>query len=89
MFRAICGRTASSTEVPHRYLIISTPSACRSRVALPLLGNAQGAGVPRYVDWEWVEIGDPAQDLAYIGAPVAAPPWYLPMRSEQVEYYPD
>ncbi|PZT70347.1 hypothetical protein DN402_33495 [Streptomyces sp. SW4] len=30
------------------------------------------AGTPRYVDWEWARIGDPAQDLAYIGGPVAA-----------------
>lgn len=37
------------------------------------------AGTPRYVDWEWVEIGDPAKDLAYIGGYVPAPPWYLPL----------
>ncbi|MFH9425680.1 phosphotransferase family protein [Streptomyces sp. NPDC017529] len=36
-------------------------------------------GTPRYVDWEWAEIGDPAQDLAYIGGYVPAPPWYLPL----------
>ncbi|WP_167538390.1 phosphotransferase family protein [Streptomyces albofaciens] len=38
-----------------------------------------GAGTPRYVDWEWAQIGDPAQDLAYIGGYVPAPPWYLPL----------
>ncbi|GGR87072.1 hypothetical protein GCM10010252_27250 [Streptomyces aureoverticillatus] len=37
------------------------------------------AGTPRYVDWEWAEIGDPAQDLAYIGGCVPAPPWYVPL----------
>jgi aminoglycoside phosphotransferase (APT) family kinase protein len=37
------------------------------------------AGTPRYVDWEWAEIGDPARDLAYIGGHVPAPPWYLPL----------
>lgn len=45
------------------------------------------AGTPRYVDWEWVEIGDPAQDLAYIGGPVAAPPWYLPLSMERVDRF--
>ena len=33
------------------------------------IGVLVDAGAPRYVDWEWVEIGDPAQDLAYIGGP--------------------
>lgn len=45
------------------------------------------AGTPRYVDWEWVEIGDPAQDLAYIGGPVAAPPWYVPLTRERVDRF--
>lgn len=45
------------------------------------------AGTPRYVDWEWVEIGDPAQDLAYIGGPVAAPPWYVPLGVERVDRF--
>ncbi|GII24115.1 phosphotransferase family protein [Planosporangium mesophilum] len=43
------------------------------------------AGTPRYVDWEWAEVGDPAQDLAYLGGAVAAPPWYLPLPSERVD----
>ncbi|MFV0131801.1 phosphotransferase family protein [Streptomyces sp. HMX87] len=34
-------------------------------------------GTPRYVDWEWAQLGDPAQDLAYIGGHVPAAPWYL------------
>ncbi|WP_406490996.1 phosphotransferase [Streptomyces sp. NBC_01604] len=37
------------------------------------------AGTPRYVDWEWAEIGDRAKDLAYIGGRIPAPPWYLPL----------
>jgi aminoglycoside phosphotransferase (APT) family kinase protein len=45
------------------------------------------AGTPRYVDWEWVEIGDPAQDLAYIGGPVAAPPWYVPLSPARVDRF--
>lgn len=43
------------------------------------------AGVPRYVDWEWAEIGDPAQDLAYLGGYVAAPPWYLPLTLKRLD----
>nr|WP_246425476.1 phosphotransferase [Streptomonospora nanhaiensis] len=42
-------------------------------------------GTPRYVDWEWAEIGDPAQDLAYLGGTVAAPPWYVPLDEDRVE----
>ncbi|MDA0564366.1 phosphotransferase [Streptomonospora sp. S1-112] len=42
-------------------------------------------GTPRYVDWEWAEFGDPAQDLAYLGGPVAAPPWYVPLGQDRVE----
>ena len=34
-------------------------------------------GVPRYVDWEWAHIGDPARDLAFIGGAVWLEPWYL------------
>lgn len=34
-------------------------------------------GVPRYVDWEWAHIGDPARDLAFIGGAVWQAPWYL------------
>ncbi|UNO43276.1 phosphotransferase [Streptomyces sp. MST-110588] len=41
-------------------------------------------GMPRYIDWEWSEIGDPAQDLAYLGGQVWAPPWYLPLDRGQV-----
>ncbi|ALG08294.1 hypothetical protein [Kibdelosporangium phytohabitans] len=34
-----------------------------------------------------VEIGDPAQDLAYIGGLVAAPPWYIPLTRERVDRF--
>ncbi|ALU40091.1 hypothetical protein AS188_10450 [Kocuria flava] len=33
----------------------------------------------RYIDWEWSEIGDPAQDLAYLGGLITVDPWHLPM----------
>lgn len=39
-----------------------------------LLVDAHGELV--LIDWEWVEVGDPAQDLASIGGSVACPPWY-------------
>jgi len=42
------------------------------------------AGMPRYVDWEWAEVGDAAQDLAYVGGYVSAPPWYLPLDRGQI-----
>lgn len=29
------------------------------------------------IDWEWAQIGDPARDLAVVGALRAASPWYL------------
>ncbi|GAB2881399.1 aminoglycoside phosphotransferase family protein [Streptomyces deserti] len=45
------------------------------------------AGTPRYVDWEWAEIGDPAQDLAYIGGRVPAPPWYLPLDRTRIRRF--
>ena len=44
-----------------------------------------GLGTPRYVHWEWAEIGDPAQDLAYLGGAISAPPWYLPLDRSTVE----
>ena len=40
-------------------------------------------GQPRYVDWEWAEIGDPAQDLALIGGAVPADPWYCSLTATQ------
>ncbi|TLS44610.1 aminoglycoside phosphotransferase family protein [Streptomyces montanus] len=45
------------------------------------------AGTPRYVDWEWAEIGDPARDLAYIGGRVPAPPWYLPLDGTRIRRF--
>ena len=47
------------------------------------------AGTPRYVDWEWAEIGDPARDLAYIGGHVWAPPWYLPLDRARIRRFVD
>ncbi|MEX3510556.1 phosphotransferase [Kocuria carniphila] len=37
----------------------------------------------RYIDWEWSEIGDPAQDLAYLGGRITVEPWHLPMTRAQ------
>lgn len=42
-------------------------------------------GVPRYVDWEWSCIGDPARDLGYLGGEVWAEPWYLPLAPERLD----
>lgn len=44
-------------------------------------------GVPRYVDWEWAGIGDPARDLAFIGGAVWLDPWYLRLGPERIERY--
>lgn len=44
-------------------------------------------GRPRYVDWEWAEIGDPARDLAYIGGRISANPWYVAMTDADVERF--
>ncbi|WP_109471020.1 phosphotransferase family protein [Ornithinimicrobium cavernae] len=44
-------------------------------------------GVPRYVDWEWAGIGDPARDLAFIGGAVWLDPWYLRLTPERVGRY--
>lgn len=46
-------------------------------------------GLPRYVDWEWAEIGDPAQDLAFLGGVGAPAPWYLPMTEERIAFFLD
>lgn len=40
---------------------------------------------PRYIDWEWARIGDPARDLAFIGGRVWAAPFYLPLTGAQVD----
>jgi aminoglycoside phosphotransferase (APT) family kinase protein len=42
------------------------------------------AGVPRYVDWEWAEIGDPARDFALLGGHVASRPDYLPLGRDRI-----
>ncbi len=42
-------------------------------------------GTPRYVDWEWGRIGDPARDLAHLGGSIAAAPWHLDLPAERIE----
>jgi aminoglycoside phosphotransferase (APT) family kinase protein len=42
---------------------------------------------PRFIDWEWVTIGDPAQDLAYVGGQVFADPWYVPLSPAALESF--
>ncbi|HLS45040.1 MAG TPA: phosphotransferase [Ornithinicoccus sp.] len=44
-------------------------------------------GVPRYVDWEWAMIGDPARDLAFIGGDVWLEPWYLQLGPDRLARY--
>lgn len=46
-----------------------------------------GGGVPRYVDWEWTRIGDPARDLGFIGGVIHAEPWYLPLSDDRVDAF--
>lgn len=41
-------------------------------------------GTPRYVDWEWAQIGDPAQDLAHIGGRIGAAPWYVTLDDDAI-----
>lgn len=42
---------------------------------------------PRYIDWEWACIGDPARDLAFIGGRVWAHPWYLSLDDARVDRF--
>jgi len=44
------------------------------------------AGTPRYIDWEWADFGDPAQDLAYLGGAIATPPWYVPLSPAEIDH---
>lgn len=44
-------------------------------------------GVPRYVDWEWAMIGDPARDLAFVGGEVWLEPWYLELGPDRLGRY--
>lgn len=41
-------------------------------------------GEVRFVDWEWAQVGDAARDLAFIGGPVAAEPWYAVLTPARV-----
>lgn len=45
------------------------------------------AGEPRYVDWEWAQLGDPAHDLGLIGGAVAADPWHVPLSPDRVRRF--
>lgn len=44
-------------------------------------------GRPRYVDWEWAHIGDPARDLAFLGGDVWLDPWYLQLGPGRIDRY--
>lgn len=44
-------------------------------------------GRVRLVDWEWAQVGDPARDLALIGGPLGAEPWYAPLTQQQVRLH--
>jgi aminoglycoside phosphotransferase (APT) family kinase protein len=45
------------------------------------------AGVSRFVDWEWAEIGDPARDHALLGGHVASSPDYLPLERDRIRSF--
>ncbi|HEX6355814.1 phosphotransferase family protein [Actinophytocola sp.] len=45
------------------------------------------AGTPRYIDWEWTGFGDPAQDLALLGGPIAVAPWYVPLGPAALDHF--
>ena len=49
-----------------------------------LLLDEQGDFV--LIDWEWVGIGDPAQDLAFVGGRVSCAPWYAPLSSRALDH---
>jgi aminoglycoside phosphotransferase (APT) family kinase protein len=55
--------------------------------AVPTNILVDDAGTPRYVDWEWVEFGDPAQDLGYLGGSIAVMPWYVPLDQAAVDHF--
>lgn len=42
-----------------------------------------------FIDWEWAELGDVAQDLAYIGGAVYGGPDYVPMTDDLVAHFVD
>lgn len=42
-------------------------------------------GVPRLVDWEWSNQGDPSRDLAFVGGQVHAEPWYAALEDRQIQ----
>lgn len=41
----------------------------------------------RYIDYEWAQADDRARDLAIIGGPVHAGPWYVPLGAEALEAF--
>nr|NLD40575.1 phosphotransferase [Actinomycetales bacterium] len=43
-------------------------------------------GTPRYIDWEWTSIGDPARDLGLLGAAEGASPWYITLDDRREEH---
>jgi hypothetical protein len=45
------------------------------------------AGTPRYIDREWADFGDPAQELASLGGALATPPWYVPLSRAALAHF--
>jgi aminoglycoside phosphotransferase (APT) family kinase protein len=44
-------------------------------------------GAVRYIDWEWMEYGDPAMDVAQLGWDIANPPWQLCLVGERLDAF--
>jgi aminoglycoside phosphotransferase (APT) family kinase protein len=83
---------AALVEPVEAYAAAAEPAFARLRRFALIHGDlvvpnilVDDTGTPRYVDWEWAEIGDPAQDLAYLGGGISTPPWYLPLPPERTE----
>ncbi|GAA1155139.1 phosphotransferase family protein [Ornithinicoccus hortensis] len=70
-------------EAEPAFAALTTFSLVHGDAAVPNI--LVSGGVPRYVDWEWACIGDPARDLGYLGGPVWADPWYLPLEPGRVD----
>lgn len=51
-------------------------------VAANILVDADG--IPRFVDWEWAQLGDVARDLAFIGGALRLEPWYARLSAGEV-----
>jgi aminoglycoside phosphotransferase (APT) family kinase protein len=44
-------------------------------------------GTVHYIDWEWMEYGDPAMDLTQLGWDIANPPWQLCLVGDRLDTF--